>query len=114
MPCGPCICESLVTRPLSPPTCGTSTAKYAAAITADILMKNCTMSITSTPHSPDCVAKTTLSSPTNSSVCQRSKPNRIAAILHAARFTVAMMTQLNNRPRYTERKPRTAPAALPE
>ena len=77
-------------------------------------MKNCTMSMTSTPHSPECVAKTTLSSPTKSSVCQRSNPNRMAAILHAARFTVAMMMQLNSSPRYTARKPRTAPAALPE
>ena len=36
------------------------------------------------------------------------------AILHAARFTVAMIMQLKNRPRYTERNPRTTLAALPE
>ena len=56
----------------------------------------------------------TLSNPTASSVCQRSRPNRMAAILQAARLTVAMMMQLKKRPRYTARKPRTALAALPE
>jgi len=82
-----------------PPTCGSVTAKYAAAITADILMKNWTMSITSTPHKPEWAAKTQLSRPTASSVCQRSSPKSTAAILQAARFTVAMMMQLKNRPR---------------
>ncbi len=77
-------------------------------------MKNWIMSITSTPHKPECAAKTTFSTPTASSVCQRSNPNSTAAILHAARFTVAMMMQLKNNPRYTARKPRTALAALPE
>ncbi len=62
-------------------------------------MKNWIMSITSTPHKPECAAKITLSVPTASSVCQRSKPKSIAAILHAARFTDAMMMQLKNRPR---------------
>ena len=62
-------------------------------------MKNWIMSMTSTPHSPECVAKTTFSSPTASSVCQRSRPNRMAAILQAARFTVAMIMQLKSSPR---------------
>ena len=62
-------------------------------------MKNWNMSITSTPHSPECVANTTFSRPTASSVCQRSKPKSTAAILHAARFTVAMIMQLNSSPR---------------
>ena len=84
---------------LSPPTCGACSAKYAAAITAVILMKNCTMSMTSTPHRPEWAAKTTFSRPTNSSVSQRGRPNRIPAILHAARFTVAMIMQLKSRPR---------------
>ena len=53
MPCGPGRFDSFCTSPLIPPTCGNCTAKYAAAITADILMKNCTMSMTSTPHSPE-------------------------------------------------------------
>jgi hypothetical protein len=34
--------------------------------------------------------------------------------LHAARFTVAMIMQLNSSPRYTARNPRTALAAFPE
>ena len=62
-------------------------------------MKNWIMSMTSTPHSPEWAAKTTLSSPTAASVCQRFRPNSIAAILHAARFTVAMMMQLKKKPR---------------
>src|SRR5262245_2426631 len=96
----------------NPPT--DFTAKYAAAITADILMKNWIMSMTSTPQSPEYVANTTFSAPTRTSVCQRSQPNRIPAILQAARFTVAMMMQLNSSPRYTARNPRTTDAALPE
>ena len=82
-----------------PPTSGAFTAKYAAAITAVIMMKNWIMSITSTPQSPECAAKATFSSPTNRSVSQRSRPKRMPAILHAARFTVAMIMQLKNRPR---------------
>ena len=62
-------------------------------------MKNWIMSMTSTPHRPEWAAKATLSSPTNSSVSQRSKPKRIPAILQAARFTVAMIMQLKKSPR---------------
>ena len=83
-------------------------------MTAVILMKNWIMSMTRTPQSPECVAKTTLRMPTKASVCQRSKPNSTPAILHAARLTVAMIMQLKSRPRYTARNPRTTLAALPE
>ena len=88
--------------------------KYAAANTAVILMKNCTMSTTSTPHSPEWAAKTTLSTPQMQMVCQAGMPNMMLAILHAASVTMPMMKQLKNSPRYTARKPRTTDAALPE
>ena len=70
--------------------------------------------MTSTPHSPECAANATFSMPHASSVCHRGRPNRMLAILHAARLTEAMMTQLKNRPRYIDRNPRTTLAALPE
>ncbi len=76
-----------------------STAKYAAAVTAVILMKNWIISMTSTPQRPEWAAKTTLSAPHNRSVCHRSRPKRMAAILQAASRTVPMMKQLKNRPR---------------
>ena len=91
--------ESLEMSASRPPTSGAVTAKYAAAITADILMKNWIMSMTSTPQSPECAANTTLRRPTPTSVCQRSSPNKTLAILTAARLTVAMIMQLNSRPR---------------
>ncbi len=50
----------------------------------------------------------------NRRVCHLSKPNSIPAILHAARFTEAMIMQLKKSPRYTERNPRTNVAAFPE
>ncbi len=53
MPSGPWICENFSTIPCSPPTCGQLTAKNAAAIAADIMMKIWTMSITSTPQRPE-------------------------------------------------------------
>ena len=68
-------------------------------MTAVILMKNWIMSITSTPQSPEWAAKATFSRPTKASVCQRSSPNRMPAILHAARLTVAMIMQLKISPR---------------
>ena len=68
-------------------------------MTAVILMKNWTMSMTSTPQRPEWAAKTTFSSPTNSSVSQRGRPKRMPAILQAARFTVAMIMQLKRSPR---------------
>ncbi len=104
--------DSFSTITCSPPMC--CTAKKAAAITAVILMKNWIISMTRTPHSPECAAKATFSTPQSSSVCQRGRPNRILAILQAAKLTEARMKQLKNRPRYTERNPRTTPAAVPE
>jgi hypothetical protein len=77
-------------------------------------MKNWIMSMTSTPQRPANAANVTFIVPTMTSVCQRSRPKRIPAILHVARFTDAMIMQLKNRPRYKARKPRTADAALPE
>ena len=68
-------------------------------MTAVILMKNWIISITSTPQSPVCAANATFSKPTNNNVCQRSSPNKIPAILHAARLTVAIIRQLNSSPR---------------
>jgi putative tricarboxylic transport membrane protein len=44
-------------------------------------------------------ARGTLSTAQTSSVCHIGQPRRIDAILAAARFTVAMMTQLKIRPR---------------
>ncbi len=88
---------SFATMTSRPPTC--LTAKYAAAITAVILMMNWIMSMTSTPQRPEYAANTTLRSPTMSSVCQRSRPKSTLAILQAARFTEPMMTQLKKKPR---------------
>ena len=73
--------------------------KYAAAMTAVILMKNCTMSMTSTPQSPECAANTTLSTPQTRMVCHGGSPKRTLAILQAASVTIAMMKQLKNKPR---------------
>ena len=70
--------------------------------------------MTMTPHKPENVAKVAFKSPQTSSVCQRSSPNKIPAILQAARLTEAMIMQLKKKPRYTERKPRTTLAAFPE
>lgn len=70
--------------------------------------------MTSTPQRPEWAANATFSTPTIASVCHRSSPKRIAAILHAARFTVAMIMQLKKKPRYSARNPRTTPAAVPE
>ena len=102
----------MLTSTLKPPTC--STAKYAAAITAVILMKNWIMSMTSTPHSPEWAANTTLRIPQITMVCQAGRPKRMFAILQAARVTIPMMKQLKKRPRYTARKPRTTDAEVPE
>ena len=99
MPFGPGSCDSCDTIPLRPPTPGACRAKYAAAVTAVILTKNCTMSMTSTPQRPECAANAAFSTPTKRSVCHRGSPKRIAAILQAARLTVAMIMQLNRNPR---------------
>ena len=83
-------------------------------MTAVILMKNWTMSMTSTPQSPACAAKTTLMAPQIRIVCHGASPNRMLAILQAASVTIPMMKQLKNSPRYNARKPRTTDAAVPE
>ncbi len=62
-------------------------------------MPNWIKSVTSTPHSPEVAAKATLMTPHTSSVCPIGQPSSTLAILAAARFTVAMITQLKNRPR---------------
>ena len=72
------------------------------------------MSITSTPHRPECAANATFSTPQITIVCHGGRPNRMLAILHAANVTMPMMKQLKNSPRYTARKPRTIDADLPE
>ncbi len=96
-PPGPVMAETLATMTSRPPTA--RTAKKAAAMTAVIIMKNWIMSMMSTPQSPVTAAKTTLRRPTTASVSQRLRPKRMAAILQAARLTVAMMMQLNRNPR---------------
>ena len=73
--------------------------RYHEAMTAVIVIKNCTMSMTSTPHRPECAAKTTLSTPQMRIVCHGGRPKRMLAILHAASVTIPMMKQLKNRPR---------------
>ena len=89
------------TAPSPAPVCRATSLseKYAAAITAVIMMKNCTMSMTSTPQSPECAANTTLRMPQTTMVCHGGSPKRMLPILHAASVTIAMMKQLKNRPR---------------
>jgi hypothetical protein len=103
-----CNVESLDINSLSPTHASawpprrrpTSTSEnQAAAMTAVIFTKNCSMSITSTPHSPECAAKTTFKTPQMMIVCQAGNPNRMFAILQAANVTVPMMKQLKKRPR---------------
>ena len=62
-------------------------------------MPNWMKSVTSTPHSPDVAAKATLRTAQMRSVFPIGQPNNTFAILAAARFTVAMITQLKKRPR---------------
>ena len=62
-------------------------------------MKNCTMSMIITPHSPEWAAKTTLSTPQITMVSHGSMPKRMLAILHPASVTMPMMKQLKNSPR---------------
>jgi len=70
--------------------------------------------MTRTPQRPVTVAKTTFEDADEEQRLPPVQLNRMAAILQAARFTVAMMMQLNRNPRYTERNPRTTLAAFPE
>jgi hypothetical protein len=62
-------------------------------------MPNWMKSVTSTPQSPDVAANATFSAAQMSNVCDIGQPSSTFAILAAARFTDAMMTQLKNRPR---------------
>ena len=104
-----CCVESFSTRafrPAQPPAplptrrSPTSTSEnQAAAKTAVILMKNWTISMTSTPQRPECAAKTTFKTPQMTMVCQAGIPKRMLAILHAAKVTMPMMKQLKNSPR---------------
>ena len=55
--------------------------------------------MTSTPHRPECAAKTTLSSPQIRIVSQGGIPKRMFAILQPASVTMPMMKQLKNKPR---------------
>ena len=93
-------------RPAQPPAplptrrSPTSTSEnQAAAKTAVILMKNCTISMTSTPQRPEWAAKTTLRMPQTTMVCHAGMPKRMLAILQAARVTMPMMKQLKKSPR---------------
>ena len=83
----------------SPPTSGCCSAKYAAAKEPVMAMPNWMKSVTSTPHRPDVAANATLSTAQMTSVCVIGQPSTTLAIFTAARFTDAMMKQLNTRPR---------------
>ncbi len=85
--------------PARPPICGCFTAKYATAKVPVIVIVNWIESVTSTPHSPDTDAKKIVITAAMDSVCQGGQPSTTLAIFTAARFTVAMITQLKNRPR---------------
>ena len=77
-------------------------------------MPNWIRSVTITPHNPAVAAKATFSTAQMTSVFAIDQPSRTAAIFAAARLTVAMITQLKNKPRYSERNARTNRAGLPE
>ena len=62
-------------------------------------MPNWMKSVTSTPQRPEVAAKKMLRTPQTTSVCPIGQPSITLAILAAARFTVAMMTQLKKSPR---------------
>ena len=64
-----------------------------------IVIENWIESVTSTPHKPETDAKKIVMTPQTMSVRSIGQPRRTFAILTAARFTVAMMTQLKSRPR---------------
>jgi DNA-binding MurR/RpiR family transcriptional regulator len=62
-------------------------------------MPNWIVSVTSTPHSPLTEAKKIVMTAQTRSVRSIGQPSTMLPILAAARFTVAMMTQLKNSPR---------------
>src|SRR5262245_58054526 len=89
----------LAKRPDRPPTAGCCSAKYATANVLPIVMRNWSESVTNTPHSPDTDAKKIVMIDANRSVFHIGRPNRMLPNLTAARFTVAMITQLKKNPR---------------
>ena len=89
--------QALASPPRRRPT--STSENQAAANTAVILMKNWIMSMTSTPQSPECAAKTTFRIPQMTMVCTAERPKRMLAILQAASVTIPMMKQLKKRPR---------------
>ena len=98
----PCRCR--------PPTPGACSAKYAAAITAVILMKNCTMSMTSTPQRPECAANDDVQDADERAASASAGGRRGSpAILQAARLTVAMIMQLNRKPEIDGAEPADEP-----
>ncbi len=64
-----------------------------------IVIVNWIESVTSTPQSPETDAKKMVMTEQTSSVRSIGQPRTTFAILAAARFTVAMITQLKRRPR---------------
>ena len=79
-----------------------------------MVMPNWIVSVTSTPHSPETEAKKIVITAHTSRVRSIGHPNTTLPIFAAARFTVAIITQLKNSPRYTARKPRRMREAFPE
>ncbi len=98
-----------------PPTA--FTAKTANAMTIPILMTNCTMSVTSTPHRPDSVEIAdvrAIRASTTASASSLVIPKISPRIFTIARLTQPRMMQLTKMPRYTARKPRRNAAGFPE
>ncbi len=85
--------------PARPPTAGCDTAKYAVAKEPVSVIPNWIESVTSTPQRPDTEAKKIVMTEQTTRVRPIGHPSTMLAILAAARFTVAMMTQLNSSPR---------------
>jgi hypothetical protein len=101
-------------RPARPPTSGRSRANQATAKVPVMVMPNCSVSVTNTPHRPETEAKKMVMTPHTIKVRSMGQPSTTLPIFAAERFTAAMMMQLKNRPRNTARKPRRARAARPE
>ena len=62
-------------------------------------MPNWMKSVTSTPHRPDVAANEHVEDAADDERLPIGQPSSTLAILAAARFTVAMITMLKNRPR---------------
>src|SRR6266550_6421805 len=98
-----------------PPTA--CTANTARTITIPILITNCTMSVTSTPQSPESVEMNDVSAISPSTISSASNfptPKHRPRILTIARLTQPRMMQLIMMPRYTDRNPRRNAAGFPE